>query len=130
MPYVVGGYATPPPAAAIAEASVNRIRTYARVQGVAGVKAALAQGRPVVLGIVVYASFERVGKDGLVPLPALNEQMMGGHAILAVGYDDASGTVRLQNSWGAGFGDGGFLHMPYAYVADAHLCFEAWTMAA
>ena len=130
MPYAVGDFTVAPPPAAVAEAKENRIRTYARAKGVDGAKHALAMNRPVVLGISVYASFEAVGKDGVVPMPAPNEQLMGGHAILAVGYDDFTQRLKLENSWGASFGDGGFIYLPYAYVDDPQLTFEVWVVTA
>lgn len=52
-------------------------------------KGCLASGYPFVFGFTVYESFEsqEVAKSGQVSMPAPNENMVGGHAVVAVGYD-------------------------------------------
>ena len=53
------------------------------------------------------------------------ERVVGGHAVLAVGYSDPKGQLTVRNSWGSGWGDQGYFYMPYEYltgpgkVADA-----------
>jgi hypothetical protein len=40
----------------------------------------------------------------------------GGHAILIVGYDDVNQCFICKNSWGTGWGEGGFFRISYAEV--------------
>jgi C1A family cysteine protease len=54
--------------------------------------------------------------------------MLGGHVVLAVGYDDAAKRVIVRNSWGADWGKKGYFTMPYAYVADRNLSDDFWTI--
>lgn len=84
------------------------------------VKAALALNQPLVMGISVWESFESdaVAKTGIVPLPNMaTEEYMGGHAVLAVGYDDEKKHVTFLNSWGEDWGDKGYFHLPYEWFA-------------
>jgi C1A family cysteine protease len=61
-------------------------------------------------------------------MPQTNEQMLGGHAVLAVGYDDAKQRFTVQNSWGTSWGDKGFFYMPYEYLTNPNLADDFWTM--
>jgi C1A family cysteine protease len=91
----------------------------------------LAHGFPFVFGFTVYESFEspEVAQTGVVPLPASGETVLGGHAVLAVGYDDASQRFLVRNSWGAGWGQGGYFTIPYAYLTDRGLASDFWTIS-
>jgi C1A family cysteine protease len=95
-------------------------------------KACLAAGYPFVFGFTVYESFEgpQVAQTGDVPMPAPGEQVMGGHAVVAVGYDEASSRFVVRNSWGTGWGKQGYFTMPYAYLTQAHpaLASDFWTI--
>lgn len=92
-------------------------------------KQAIAAMLPVIVGISVYQSFEGddVARTGVVPLPTLGEPLMGGHALLACGYDDATQTFEVRNSWGD-WGDAGYLHIPYAYLGDPRLGGDYWIL--
>ena len=54
--------------------------------------------------------------------------MVGGHAVLAVGYDDASQAFIVRNSWGVGWGQEGYFTMPYAYLTTRALSSDFWTI--
>jgi C1A family cysteine protease len=92
-------------------------------------KACLASGYPFVFGFTVYKSFESdaVAHSGKVELPGHRERQVGGHAVLAIGYDDTRQRFRCLNSWGASWGDGGYFTIPYEYLADPHLASDFWT---
>jgi C1A family cysteine protease len=85
---------------------------------------------PFVFGFTVYQSFESdsVASSGIAPLPDSSETALGGHAVMAVGYDDASSRLLARNSWGTGWGMGGYFTLPYAYVADNNLADDFWTI--
>jgi len=93
-------------------------------------KGCLASGYPFVFGFTVYQSFEsaQVAKTGIVPMPAPHEAVVGGHAVLAVGYDDASQQFIVRNSWGDGWGIKGYFMMPYGYLTDTSLSDDFWTV--
>ena len=61
-------------------------------------------------------------------MPASSEKVLGGHAVLAVGYDDAIQRFIVMNSWGTGWGMRGFFTMPYAYLTDTDLSDDFWTV--
>jgi C1A family cysteine protease len=129
-PYVIGHFTATPTPKAEADASAFKISTYQRVLNLQQLKASLAEGYPVVVGISVYESFESkaVAETGQVPMPNMNrEQLLGGHAVLAVGYGDAARHVIIRNSWGAGWGDKGYCYMPYAYFTTPGLVSDMWT---
>jgi len=63
-----------------------------------------------------------------LPLPGANESIVGGHAVLAVGYDDTTQLFTFRNSWGAAVGDKGYFYMPYAYLTNSSLANDLWTI--
>jgi hypothetical protein len=128
-PYVPGQFAAKPPAA-VETAQRFRVTDVKAVKGLEGIKRALATNGPVLAGIEMYESSmtPQVAKTGRIPMPAPKAQIVGGHAIVIVGYDDASKELRFVNSWGAAWGDHGFGYLPYDYV-EKHLS-DAWTFKA
>lgn len=96
-------------------------------------RAALAEGHPFVVGILIYESFESeaVAQNGHVPMPnvgAAGEQMLGGHAVCCVGYDDSKKEWIMRNSWGTEWGDSGYFYLPYDYLLDSTLATDLWTI--
>ena len=61
-------------------------------------------------------------------MPAVTEQLVGGHAVMAVGYDDSQGRFIVRNSWGDGWGMGGYFTFPYAYMTQRSLSSDFWTI--
>jgi len=109
-------------------ALIERIKTY------------LAGGVPSMFGFTVYTSIDQAGPGGEIPFPGVKEKVSGGHAIVAVGYDDAKkiknrekgaketvGAFLIRNSWGEGWGDNGYGWLPYDYVG-AGLAEDWWTL--
>ena len=88
------------------------------------IETALAKKQPIAFGMPVTASFEKTGSDGMVPAPG--GALLGGHAMLCVGYDRAKQLLTIRNSWSAKWGDGGYCYMPYTMAA---LWWEAYTSA-
>jgi C1A family cysteine protease len=120
-----------PSQAAYTEATKYTAVQYQRVPRVLNqMKACLASGYPFVFGFTVYESFEspQVAQTGIVPMPKPNEQVLGGHAVLAVGYDDAKQSFIVRNSWGSGWGMQGYCTMPYLYLTDGSLASDFWTV--
>jgi C1A family cysteine protease len=104
-------------AAGVTRAAVlERLRTY------------LAAGHPAMFGFTVYSSVDQAETTGRIPVPFGRERIEGGHAVVAMGYDDAMavanasggepsrGALLIRNSWGKGWGEKGYGWLPYAYV--------------
>jgi C1A family cysteine protease len=103
------------------------------------IKTQLAAGLPSMFGFTVYASMRAPGLAGKIPMPAPHENVVGGHAIVAVGYDDAlqitnpagspktKGALLIRNSWGTGWGQGGYGWLPYDYVTKG-LAVDWWIL--
>ncbi len=89
------------------------------------------RNQPVLLGMDIYESIESktVAKTGRVPMPNTEtEQLLGGHAILIVGYSDTDRVLIARNSWGPNWGDDGYFYLPYKYV-EKKLAYDSWTMS-
>jgi C1A family cysteine protease len=94
-------------------------------------RASLAvDARPFVFGFSVYESFESqdVATSGIVPMPTPGEQLLGGHAVLAVGYDDKKKLVKVRNSWGPDWGQSGHFWLPYAFFTTSGLTSDFWAV--
>lgn len=76
----------------------------------------------------VYESFEsqKVASTGIAEMPKKSEKLLGGHAVLGVGYDDAKKTFPVRNSWGPDWGMDGYFTMPYEYLANRNLSDDFW----
>jgi len=147
-PYIESKYRNRPYATADLEAAKYKIDAYRAVPSLRSAKALLASGHVVLTGMEVYESFERTGSDGVVPPVGARDQCLGGHAIMLAGYDDhfckKVGGIRefiarvfgkstqaetyylARNSWGDGWGQGGYFWMPESYVRK--YCYDMWLL--
>ncbi|MEA3187266.1 MAG: hypothetical protein QOD99_1096 [Chthoniobacter sp.] len=120
-----------PPKPCYDDAKKARALNYQRVdRTLTQMKGCLADGFPFVFGFTVYDSFESdaVAKTGLLEMPAPGEGVVGGHAVLCVGYDDKSQHFHVRNSWGTTWGKRGYFTMPYSYLLDENLSDDFWTI--
>lgn len=92
----------------------------------------LAKDTPFVFGFTVYESFEseEVAATGIMPMPDNSETSLGGHAVMACGYDNEKKVVKVRNSWGDSWGDKGYFYMPYDYITNPQLCSDFWAIDA
>jgi C1A family cysteine protease len=129
-PYIISKFAVKPTAACYREALKHRIVEYHRLGTVDEMRACLAEGHPFVFGFTVYESFEsqQVAKTGTVPMPRKSERVLGGHAVLGVGYNDKQKRFIVRNSWGTGWGKQGYFTMPYTYLANPDLASDFWVV--
>jgi C1A family cysteine protease len=104
------------------------------------IKTDLAAGLPSMFGFTVYSSISQADTTGKIPYPTSGEKVLGGHAIDAVGYDDkmkikntnsgaqeTTGALLIRNSWGTGWGSGGYGWLPYEYVMKG-LAVDWWSL--
>jgi C1A family cysteine protease len=132
-PYDISQFAVAPPAQCYVEAAKYKAVVYQAIpQDLDQMKACLADGYPFIFGISVYDSFESdtVAQTGVVPMPSSDESQLGGHAVLAVGYDDASQRFLVRNSWGPDWAGpmAGYFTIPYAYLTNSGLASDFWTI--
>lgn len=130
-PYVIPDFKKKPSKAAYADASFKRLKDamYASVpQDLDAMRDVLAANNPITIGFSVYSSFDRVGRNGLVPLPGMNEKVRGGHAVLITGYDDERGLFEFRNSWGTDWGNGGYGYFKYEHLTNRKLANDFWTL--
>jgi C1A family cysteine protease len=120
-----------PPQSCYDDAIKHKALQYQSVdRNLADMRGCLSSGYPFVYGFTVFPSFEspEVAKTGDVPMPGPDERAIGGHAVLAVGYDDDDQLFIVRNSWGDHWGDHGYFYMPYAYLLDNNLADDFWTI--
>ena len=130
-PYIENEFAQKPFATCYASALNHTAISYQSVtQDLNQMKSCLAEGYPFVMGFTVYESFESatVASTGTLQMPVAGETVVGGHAVLVVGYDDAQSRFIVRNSWGAGWGMAGYYTMPYEYLTDEDLSSDFWTI--
>ncbi|MDR3674080.1 MAG: C1 family peptidase [Acidobacteriota bacterium] len=129
-PYTQNKWNVKPPKSCYTEASKHQVTSYQRIQTLDEMRACLADGFPFVFGFSVYESFESraVAKSGILDLPKHGERQVGGHAVVAVGYNDSEKRILVRNSWGADWGQGGYFTMPYEYLENRNLSDDLWTI--
>lgn len=138
-PYNPKKYQEQPPLKAFIRAMNFQATNYIRLTNLVQVKAFLRAGFPVVFGFYCFPSIDNVGRDGWIPYPKSGEMPVGGHAIVADGYDDDKappagikdepGALILANSWGADWGDNGLGYLPYKYFDPRNpLASDIWVV--
>ena len=127
-PYMISRYRTKPSTAAYNDALRRKANAYQKCANFTAVKQALAQGFPVVVGFDVYESFETqaVANTGMMPYPQAGEQLLGGHAVALVGYNDTTQRFIARNSWGTSWGDRGYFYMPYQVITNTNMSDDFW----
>jgi C1A family cysteine protease len=145
--YDISQFDKEPPAFCYAFASNYQAIKYVRLDKsnltkqalVDSIKENLSKGIPSMFGFTVYESIEQASADGKIPFPCNTEKVLGGHAIMAVGYDNnlkiknngcgevSTGAFLIRNSWGTSWGEQGYGYLPYEYVLQ-ELAVDWWTI--
>jgi SPP1 gp7 family putative phage head morphogenesis protein len=149
-PYKIRRFQNDPPADADKEALDYRITSYQRLLSHDDFLKCLAQGRPFMFGFSVYDNIfdAECANKGILLKPSPTAQLVGGHAVLATGFDQnfhqnpifkKSGlsaarvpnfVYEIRNSWGDRFGDAGYFYMDAAILEDRNLSDDFWVIRA
>ena len=111
------------------DALTRKVTRYERINNINECFNALSNGYPIIMGFKVYSSFMsgNVTKTGNMPYPnTRREKLLGGHAVLLVGYDKTRKVFIARNSWGAGWGDRGYFYMPFNVVTNTSMSSDYW----
>ncbi len=128
-PYIESRFTTQPPIPCYHEARNHRTNGYNSQLNprdmVTAIKECLSLRLPVVIGVLVYESFQtdQSAKTGIIPMPnPQTERLLGGHALVCIGYDDDKQHFILLNSWGREWGQNGYGFISYEFIANNDLC--------
>lgn len=127
-PYDIYNFRLKPSEKAYTDAKEYQSLKYRRINpDVDHFKRALSLGYPVVFGFTVYESFEGpdLARTGIMSMPKPNEQTIGGHAVVACGYDSDKQYMLIRNSWGSDWGQGGYFWMPFKFITPRN-CSDVW----
>ena len=130
-PYDISKYRAKPSTAAMNDGVNRKITLYERATDFNACINALANGYSVIVGFLVYSSFMSAGvaRTGMMPYPnTRRESLLGGHAVLLVGYDNAKKRFIARNSWGTSWGDGGYFYMPYDVIINQQMSWDFWVI--
>jgi len=118
LPYDISKFDSKPSQACYDSALNYQTLTYVTLNNLTDIQTNLGGGIPIPIGILVFASFENVTSNGIVPMPNANEKLLGGHAVLVCGYKTINNIQYLivKNSWGTSWGDNGYFYLPVDYL--------------
>ncbi|NUO54416.1 MAG: C1 family peptidase [Polyangiaceae bacterium] len=139
-PYDPARQAEAPPAFCYAFGDSSRTIRYFRLDDpklsgkdvLLNVRRCLAARLPAAFGLSIYTSFPQIGEGADITIPEPGEGLVGGHAMLAIGYDDErmiggdQGAILVRNSWGTAWGEKGYAWLPYRYV-ESKLAVDFWS---
>ena len=127
-PYIIERFTRKPSIKCYQEAKKHIIESYHRIETLPEMFTCLTEGYPFVFGFTVYEGFQtqRVAKTGVVDMPKKKEKAIGGHAVMAVGYNQKAKRFLVRNSWGKNWGKEGYFTMPYEYLET--LAADFWTI--
>lgn len=129
-PYIIANFAEKPPLSCYQDALQYKALQYKRVSVIVdAVRSALAQNFPVIIGITVYDNFPMTSTSGKIPLPKRNSNIIGGHAMVIIGYCDLTKEFMVRNSWGTGWGVDGNGTIPYDYIGNQNYCNDFWVIS-
>ena len=134
-PYVISKFKNKPTKIAYNDGLkiVSKISSYQRILDLTSMKVAIASGYPVTFGFSVpeYFCTREMSTTAFLPLPSFRDKIIGGHAVVAVGFDDTAPIpfIWVRNSWGANWGMQGYFKMDQRwFTSPAKLADDMWTI--
>jgi hypothetical protein len=131
-PYYINSYRTKPSATALKDAAKRKVTLYQRAIDFNACIDALSNGYPVIIGFTVYDSFESGNwyyTTGIMPYPnTRTESVLGGHAVLLVGFNKNTQQFIARNSWGTNWGLNGYFYMPFSVIQDTSMSSDFWVI--
>lgn len=140
-PYITDRFVIKPTPECYTSAYENHIHSYYSLDAntpaktLTNLKTCIASGQPFVFGFLVYDSFmtDEMARTGIMPMPDTNrEAILGGHAVMGVGYNDNEKRFLVKNSWGPNWGlkgtNAGYFTMPYEFISDPKMSSDFWTV--
>ena len=130
-PYNISKFRMQPHKTAIVDALKRKVTSYQRALDFNQVMDSITSGYPVTIGFNVYSSFDSptVAKTGIMPYPNVNkERLLGGHAVLLVGYNKDNNIFIARNSWGTRWGDNGYFYMPFEVIQNNRMSSDFWVI--
>ena len=121
MPFEPERFSVQPRPNAYGEATQHQALVYERCR-LEHIRSCLADTIPVVFGATIFENFEHNGPNIQMPVGSI----VGGHAMLAVGY--TSSVFIVRNSWGEAWGDHGYCYVPYDYMLNENLVSDTWAI--
>jgi C1A family cysteine protease len=146
-PYVIADFDKEPPAFCYAFGQSYQSIQYFRLDPpdtsrdllLKRIKYFLKAKLPSMFGFTVFSSIGQAGNSGKIPFPCSGEKILGGHAVMVVGFSNdvkiknticgvkTKGALLIRNSWGTNWGDEGYGWLPYDYVLKG-LAIDWWTL--
>ena len=131
-PHIIKDFTKKPSEAAYLDGSKCKAVSYKSIKNFDDMKKALINKNPVIIGFIVYSSFNKINKTGIMSYPSTTkERVLGGHAVVIVGFNDNylntnKGYFICRNSWGVNWGDKGYFYMPYDVIKNRNMSFDFW----
>ena len=123
-PYLIKKFADTPLAESYIDAKTRLIDTYTRIETINDMISTINMDIPVVSGIQVFSGFDELRGNEQIKMPSRRDELLGGHAICIVGYDNTKRHFICRNSFGEDWGDRGYFYMPYKYAENHSM--DAW----
>ena len=108
---------------------IPKIKYYRINQNIESLKGCLSNGIPFIFGFSIYQNFEKINKlNNILKMPDKEDEYLGGHCVLCVGFDNEKDAFIIRNSFGVEWGNNGYFYMSYNYILNLNLCSDFWVI--
>jgi C1A family cysteine protease len=118
-PYDTSLFSVSPTINSYEDAKLRTIKNYYKVNGLNNILDALNRDYPIVASMHVYSNFNNIeySKDFILTMPSAADDLIGGHALVLVGYDLNKKLVLCRNSFGEHWCMNGYFWVPFDYIS-------------